>query len=82
MAVLAFYVVLFVAGSQDLIAQALNVSIVPLTWTLRIALLAVPLATGAIAYKICRDLARESEPNETESPAEAETEPRGPLVTR
>ena len=58
--VLAFYVVLFVAGGQDLIAQGLNVSIVPVTWTLRIALLVVPLAAAALTYKICHDLAREA----------------------
>ena len=56
-AVLAFYVILFVAGSQDLIAEGLNVSIVPVTWTLRIALLVVPLAAAALTYKICHDLA-------------------------
>jgi quinol---cytochrome-c reductase cytochrome b subunit len=81
-AVLAFYVILFVAGSQDLIAQALNVSIVPVTWTLRIALLVVPLATGALSYKICRDLAREPEPSEDDPPAEVGSEGREPLVTR
>jgi ubiquinol-cytochrome c reductase cytochrome b subunit len=82
-AVLAFYVILFIAGSQDLIAQATNISIVPVTWTLRIALVVVPLAAGALSYKICVDLAREPEPSENEPPvATTEAEGREPLVTR
>jgi ubiquinol-cytochrome c reductase cytochrome b subunit len=57
--VLAFYIVLLVGGGQDLIAQRLNVSIEPVTWALRIALLVLPLASAWLAYRLCRDLARD-----------------------
>ncbi len=58
-AVLTFYIVLFVGGSQDVIAQQLGVSIVSVTWVLRIILIVLPLATAAIAYAVCRDLGKE-----------------------
>jgi hypothetical protein len=58
-AVLTFYVVLFVGGSQEVIVQKLGVSIEPVTWTLRVAVIVLPLLTGAIAYAVCRDLAAE-----------------------
>ena len=54
--VLTFYVVLTVAGAQDIIAQKLGVSIPPVTWTLRVLLIALPLATAALASKVCHDL--------------------------
>ena len=44
--VLAFYVVLTLAGGQDIFAQHLGVSIASVTWALRIALLVVPLAVA------------------------------------
>ena len=59
--VLTFYVVLFLAGGQDIYAQKLGVSIAPVTWTLRAALVLLPLAVAAFASKLCSDLAaRES----------------------
>ena len=59
-AVLTFYVVLFVGGSQDLIAQKLGVSIVTVTWVLRVLLLATPVVVAVVVHAICRDLARET----------------------
>jgi quinol---cytochrome-c reductase cytochrome b subunit len=56
-AVLTFYVVLFVGGSQDVIAQQLGVSILSVTWALRIIAVVLPLVTAAIAFIVCRDLA-------------------------
>jgi ubiquinol-cytochrome c reductase cytochrome b subunit len=55
--VLTFYVVLFLAGGQDIYAQKLGVSIAPVTWTLRAALLVLPLASAAFAWKLASDLA-------------------------
>ena len=55
--VLTFYVVLFVGGSQDVIAQQLGVSILSVTWALRIIAVVLPLVTAAIAFIVCRDLA-------------------------
>jgi ubiquinol-cytochrome c reductase cytochrome b subunit len=61
-AVLTFYIVLFVAGSQDVIAQKLNASIETVLWTLRILAIVLPLAVGLISWKIARDLRAEGEP--------------------
>src|SRR5581483_1859480 len=54
--VLTFYVVLTVAGAQDIIAQKLGVSIPPVTWTLRVLVIALPLALALLARKLCLDL--------------------------
>jgi ubiquinol-cytochrome c reductase cytochrome b subunit len=55
-ATLTFYVVLLVAGAQDIVAQKLDVSIVVVTHTLQVLLFALPLACALLAYKLCRDL--------------------------
>ena len=54
--VLTFYVVLTVAGAQDIIAQKLGVSIPPVTWTLRVLVVVLPLALALVARKLCLDL--------------------------
>jgi len=60
--VLAFYVVLLGAGSQDVFAQHLDASITTVDLTFRIMLLVAPVVTAAIAWKWCHDLSRESPP--------------------
>ncbi len=79
--VLAFYVVLTVAGGQDIFAQHLHVAIGPVTWTLRIALLVVPLLAAALTFRVCHDLAREDPPAiEAEEPVDgAPTDDPSPL---
>ncbi|MGE0000180.1 MAG: cytochrome bc complex cytochrome b subunit [Ilumatobacteraceae bacterium] len=74
-AVLAFFVVLFIGGGQDVIAQQLDWRIEAVTWTLRAMLLGVPIVTAAIAYKLCRDLQRETSLEEFEQSGEP---PLGP----
>ncbi|MBV8958463.1 MAG: cytochrome bc complex cytochrome b subunit [Actinobacteria bacterium] len=54
--VLTFYVVLTIAGAQDIIAQKLSVSIPPVTWTLRVLVIALPLVLALVARRICLDL--------------------------
>jgi ubiquinol-cytochrome c reductase cytochrome b subunit len=61
-AVLTFYIVLFVAGSQDIIAQKLNASIETVLWTLRALAIALPLAVGLVTWKVAHDLRDEGEP--------------------
>ncbi len=56
LAMLAFYFVLFLAGSQDVIAQKLEVAIDPVTWTLRVAVFVVPALVFLLARKVCLDL--------------------------
>jgi ubiquinol-cytochrome c reductase cytochrome b subunit len=55
-ATLTFYAVLFVAGSQDLIAQHTHVGLSVLTNVLRVTLFAAPVVLGAITWKVCHDL--------------------------
>jgi ubiquinol-cytochrome c reductase cytochrome b subunit len=53
--VLTFYVVLFVAGSQDIIAQHMSLGIPTVTWTLRILLVVLPLIVAAATWRLCRE---------------------------
>lgn len=54
--VLTFYVVLTVAGGQDIIAQKLRAPIDNVLNTLRVLVLALPPVTALIAWKLCTDL--------------------------
>jgi ubiquinol-cytochrome c reductase cytochrome b subunit len=53
---LTFYTVLFVAGSQDVIAEKLNVSIPPVTITFRVLVFVLPLISAVLAWRLCHDL--------------------------
>jgi ubiquinol-cytochrome c reductase cytochrome b subunit len=55
--VLAFYIVLLLAGGQDLIAVSLHAHIDVLTVALQVAVVVVPLLAALLTYKFCRDLA-------------------------
>lgn len=55
--VISFYVVLTLAGGQDIFAEKLNFSISTVVWTLRGMLVALPLGVAGLTYYICRDLA-------------------------
>jgi ubiquinol-cytochrome c reductase cytochrome b subunit len=68
LAVLMFYSILLLAGSQDIIASQLNTTIKPVTWTLRICVVVVPPLFGAICWKLLRDLKRSHEQPEMEAP--------------
>jgi ubiquinol-cytochrome c reductase cytochrome b subunit len=54
--VLTFYVVLFVGGSQDIVAQKLTVSIPTVLWTLRVALVVLPPLCALLTYRLAREL--------------------------
>lgn len=53
---LAFYFMLFVAGSQDIIAQKTGLSLNTVLITLRVLLFAVPIVVGLFSYRLCVDL--------------------------
>ena len=55
---IAFYVVLYLSGSNDIIAKAFDVSLNAMTWAGRIALLVVPPLAYLFAYRICLGLQR------------------------
>ena len=53
MATLSFYLVLLLAGGQDIIAQKLHVSIIPVTNTFRVLVLILPpvaAPSAAVSY--------------------------------
>jgi ubiquinol-cytochrome c reductase cytochrome b subunit len=56
--VLTFYIVLFAAGADDVIATTVHLSVNALIWTFRVLVLVLPPVTGVVAYWLCRDLVR------------------------
>ena len=67
--VLTFFGLLLVAGSQDILASQLNVTIQPVTWSLRIAVITLPFIVGLVSLKLLRDLNRSHEqPEMTDEP--------------
>ena len=62
-AVLTWFVVLFVAGGQDVIASKWHLSVQALAVTLRVAVLVLPLVTGAVTAAWCRGLAAGTTPD-------------------
>jgi ubiquinol-cytochrome c reductase cytochrome b subunit len=63
--VLTFYIVLVVAGAQDIVAQKLGVGIPAVTNTLRVVLFVLPTLIASFTWRTCHDLehrgAREEE---------------------
>jgi ubiquinol-cytochrome c reductase cytochrome b subunit len=53
---LAFFTVLMLAGSNDVLAKFLDVEVDTLNTVLKVALVVLPLVTGAATWWICRDL--------------------------
>ena len=53
---LTFYVVLFVAGAQDLVAQKFGVPVPTVVWTLRVLLVALPPLAALLTFQLCHDL--------------------------
>ena len=49
-AALTFYFVLFLGGSNDLMAKVFSVPVELITWVLRIAVIVAPIVTGFVAY--------------------------------
>jgi ubiquinol-cytochrome c reductase cytochrome b subunit len=56
--VLAFYVMLFLASSTDVLANTLKVSLNGVLWTFRIGTPTVPIVVGLATYQICKELSR------------------------
>jgi ubiquinol-cytochrome c reductase cytochrome b subunit len=53
---LTFYIVLFVAGSQDVLAQKFVIAIPTVTRVLQVLAVVLPLAAALFTWKLCRDL--------------------------
>jgi ubiquinol-cytochrome c reductase cytochrome b subunit len=56
-AVLAFYVVLFFAGGNDVIAARFDLSVNAVTYVFRVLVFVLPVISGIVAYRLCRELA-------------------------
>jgi ubiquinol-cytochrome c reductase cytochrome b subunit len=73
--VLSFYVVLLIAGGQDLIAQRLDVSILAVTRSLQVLVFVVPAAAALFTWRLCRDLGA-IEPRHPDQLGDDETPPQ------
>jgi ubiquinol-cytochrome c reductase cytochrome b subunit len=69
--VLTFYIVLLVAGGDDIVAEVLGVSIYSVVDTLRVLVIVLPIATALFTWKLCRDIRASGHVEE----AEERTEP-------
>jgi ubiquinol-cytochrome c reductase cytochrome b subunit len=75
-ATLSFYVVLFLAASNDLLAHWFRVSVGAVTATFQILLLVIPPVVAFATYRLCRGLSRSGVSKFTEMPFSALRSPR------
>ena len=64
--VLTYFVVIFLAGSQDVIAAKWHISVQSLVWVLRLCTLLLPGVFGLVTWYWCRGLARGAAEDERE----------------
>ena len=55
-AVLTFFVLLFAAGGNDVIASRFDLSVNLVTWVFRVLVVALPPLTAMLTYQLCREL--------------------------
>ncbi len=55
---IAFYMVLFLSGGNDIIAKTFDISLNAMTWGGRIGLLVIPPVAYLLAYRVCLGLQR------------------------
>jgi ubiquinol-cytochrome c reductase cytochrome b subunit len=72
-AALTFFAVLLVAGGQDVVASRLGLSITAVTRTLQVLVFVLPVITGLVTWRWCRDLRAEHP-----APPAPTVEPTGP----
>jgi ubiquinol-cytochrome c reductase cytochrome b subunit len=56
-AAIAFYSMLFVGAGTDVIAVTLHVSENAIIWFVRVTTLTLPVVSGLVAYRLCKELA-------------------------
>jgi ubiquinol-cytochrome c reductase cytochrome b subunit len=54
--VLTFYVLLFIAGGDDVIAAHFDLSVNDLVYVFRVLVLVVPVVAGFVTYRLCKEL--------------------------
>jgi len=77
-AVLTFYIVLLLAGGNDIWADLFNVSIPSVVWTFRVLVIVLPILTGWFTWKVCHDLERARHAQEFEERADTPIGPNEP----
>lgn len=55
-ATIAFYVILFAAGANDVISATFGLSVNAFVWTGRVLLFVVPPIAALVAYRVCKEL--------------------------
>ena len=60
--VLFFYLTLLGAASSDVLAARFGLSVNSVIWTFRVAVFVIPIVSGYIAYKLCKELQRRDAP--------------------
>ena len=78
-AVLAFYVVLFLAGGNDVIAARFDLSVNAVTYVFRVLVFVLPVVSAVVAYRLCKELAARDRADE-EKLALLERTPEGGYV--
>src|SRR3954467_8091097 len=76
-ATLAFYVVLFFAASNDLLAKWLRVPVTEITTIFRVAVFVVPAVVGGVTHRLLRALARSGAARFSEMPRQALSSRKG-----
>jgi quinol---cytochrome-c reductase cytochrome b subunit len=56
-ATLTFYVILFMAGGNDILASLFHVSVNAVTWVFRVGLFVLPPLVGLLTHRLCHELA-------------------------
>lgn len=68
---LAFYTVLFFAGSNDIVAKWFEIDVNKVTWFFRIALFVIPAVSGWVTYRLMKALRASEAARFSEMPLEA-----------
>ena len=55
-ATLSFYLVLFFGAASDVVASTFEVSVNRVLITLRVLVIVVPIVSGFVAYRLCKEL--------------------------
>ena len=79
--VLFFYLTLLGAASSDVLSARFGLSVNTVIWTFRIAVFVVPVVTGLVAYKLCRELRQRDGPIHPREALEAAPEPDPDLTS-
>jgi ubiquinol-cytochrome c reductase cytochrome b subunit len=53
---MAFYIVLFFAGGNDVIAAHFDLSVNTVTYVFRALLFVLPIVSGFLTYRLCKEL--------------------------